>query len=251
MSFAQGQENCFAILLNRTVYQPGETILARFLPLSCSPGSIDLNFSIQYYNPQTLIQSTSSSSPNNWKEVAHRIVHLRGLTSLPVPRAVIAFTIQIPEGESEFAFGFYRIVIQPVSVDPVYRHYYSQISYKEIPVFFIGSDGREGMGKFSTPPEERNGLTVVLSGKINNSILTFVSPALAGLEKDTIFYQILEDESMVSFLTKVKADSNGKVTVMLPNTFRRNLPVWGYFRDYSGVSNTQLIALPVSLNPNE
>ncbi len=234
---ASPESNCVATVLNRDMFQPGENIVVRILPLACSPAAIDLQLSVQKYT-------------DTWTEVVRRTVHLRGLTE---GTPVVATSIAIPDGESEFGFGLYRIVTVTRPADPAYIA--AMFNYRETPAFYVGGNGvNPSIG--ATMPPERMAMSYISMGDpviYKDNRFRFSGRLGAGGRALALFYQFREDGTIAMYRTLLEQEDGGTAlraptaSVALPNTFRDDLPVWVHLVDPgSGVSTDQLLYSPAN-----
>ncbi len=232
---AMPEDNCLATLLNREVYQPGESLVVRVLPFACSPAAIDLKLTIQRADPFT----------QKWMEVARRTARLRGLTE-GVP--VMAATIPIPDGESEFVFGFYRVLVnlQPDPIGTVFV-------YNETPTFYIGNSGLNRAVGTSVPAERISMANLSLGEPVldNNNRLRFAG-RLGGNGVVALFYQFREEGAVAMYRTLLQQEAGGIISVSLPQLFivrlRDDFPIWVHLMDpNTGVATDQQLRTPANL----
>ncbi len=231
---ATPENNCLATILNRDVYQPGENLVIRILPLACLPAAIDLKLTVQRADPFT----------QKWVEVARRTARLRGLTE-GVP--VMVATVPIPDGESEFVYGLYRVLVnlQPDPIGTVFV-------YDETPMFYIGNSGiNPGVG--TSVPAERIPLASLGLGEpamLEDGRFRFTG--LGSNRVIALFYQFREESSVATYRTVLQRETDGAVSALLPGLFAARLrdgyPIWVHLVDpNTGVAVDRQLRMPANL----
>lgn len=222
---AMPADNCFATLLNRDVFQPGESLVVRVLPLACMPINIDLQFVIQRADPLS----------QKWVDVTRRTARLRGLIE-GVP--IVVARIEIPDGDWESTFGFYRVRVGFLSAPNANILFV----YDETPVFFVGNSGFNVALALS--PAER-----IKIPNLGTALLT-ENHQLRFTESSNIvalFYQFREDNIVVIHRIVLQRETNGNA-VSLPELFwvrmRDGYPIWIHLVDsVSGVATDRQLLL--------
>lgn len=231
---AMPENNCLATILNRDVFQPGESLVVRILPFACSPAAIDLQMSVQKADQFT----------QKWVEVARRTARLRGLTE-GVP--VMVTTVPIPDGESEFAFGFYRIVLR-LQPDPIGTVF----AYDETPMFYIGNPGLNPAVGTSVPAERISMMNLSLGEPVlDNNSFRFTG-RLGDSRVIALFYQFREENSVATYRTVLQRETDRAVSVSLPGLFTARLrdghPIWVHLVDpNTGVAIDRQLRTPTNL----
>lgn len=230
---AMPENNCLAALLNRDVYQPGDNLVVRVLPLACSPAAIDLKLVVQRAEPFT----------QEWVDVAKRTARLRGLTEgIPVTVA----SITIPDGESEFVFGLYRIVVslQPDPIGTIFL-------YNETPMFYVGNSGLNRAVGTSVPAERISLVNLSLGEPVlDNTRFRFTG--LGSNRVIALFYQFREGNSVATYRTVLQRETDNTVSVSLPWLFTVRLmdgyPVWVHLVDpNTGVAIDRQLRTPTNI----